>query len=139
MNESHASPGHRQNIATGDIINAGPGSQVNKAKGRKIRQKNISSGSSAEIQDPRRALEAELARIRLTLQADDGAADADDRDDAIDAVDGLQAVLPDLDEGDPVARKTFRRRIRALIGELAPVAEIVGGVAALEAILQHLR
>lgn len=139
MNESHASPDRRQNIASGDIINAGPGSQVNKATGRKIRQKNISYGSSAEIQDPRRALEAELARIRLTLQADDGAADAGDRDDAIDAVDCLQRVLPDMDEDDPNSRKTFRRRIRALIGVLAPVAEIIGGVAALEAIVQHLR
>jgi hypothetical protein len=137
MNASHASPDGQPNIVSGDYINAGPGSQVNNAKGRKIRQENISYGSSAEILDPRRALEAELARIRLSLQADDGA--AADRDDAIDAVDGLQRVLPDMDEGDPDSRKTFRRRIRALIGELAPVAEIIGGVAALEAIVQHLR
>lgn len=139
MNASNASPDGQPNIVSGDYINAGPGSQVNNAKGRKIRQKNISYGSSAEILDPRRALEAELARIRLSLQADDGAVAADDRDDAIDAVDCLQLVLPDMDEDDPDSRKTFRRRIRALIGVLAPVAEIIGGVAALEAIVQHLR
>jgi hypothetical protein len=139
MNDSHTSRDRRQIIVSGDKSSAGHGSQVNIATGSKIRQENISHDSSVEIRDPRGALGAELARMRLSLQADGGAATADDRDDAIDAVDGLQRVLPDMDEGDPDSRKTFRRRIRALIGVLAPVAEIIGGVAALEAIVHQLR
>ena len=42
------------------------------------------------------------------------------------------------DNTSPEARRSMRLRIKGLIGILAPVAEIIGSVAALEAICQHL-
>jgi hypothetical protein len=138
MNEGHVPPDGRQNIVSGDIINAGPGSQVNNAKGRKIRQANTTDALRTDTPDLRVALKAELTRIRLSLQEDDGTAAPDDRDDAIDAVDDLHRVLPEMDKDGADSQRKLKRRIRELIGVLAPVAEIIGGVAALEAIVQHL-
>ena len=84
-------------------------------------------------------LRAELARIHALLEADDyPAISADDRDDAIDAVRALETDLASAADSGEVDPKGFRWRIRALILVLAPVAEIIGGVAALQRILQYL-
>jgi hypothetical protein len=76
-----------------------------------------------------------LAGIREVLLEHRDPALATDRDDAMEAVTALQADL-----GKPVItdRKTLRQRIKALVGALRPVAEIVGGIAALEAIARGL-
>jgi len=138
MNESHASPGDQQFTDHGDYTSAGPNSQVNIAKGNNNFQQNISAPPSAEMRDPWEALGAELTRIRQRLEGDDGRAASDDRDDAIDAVADMELVLSDPEKGGADSPRKLKRRIRELIGVLAPVAEIIGGVAALEAILQHL-
>jgi hypothetical protein len=80
-------------------------------------------------------LDEELARIRQRLERD-GYRNVTPagRDRVLKAVNGLQDDLPSLREN----RRTLRARVRALIDLLAPVAEIIGGVAALEVILQHL-
>jgi len=81
----------------------------------------------------------ELARIRQRLE-DDGYHNVppDGRDRALEAVTALADDLPSLRKTDQDTRRTLRARVRALIDLLAPVAEIIGGVAALEVILQHL-
>lgn len=80
-------------------------------------------------------LSTQLAGIRELLLEHHDPARATDREDAIEAVTALQADL-----GKPVItdRKTLRQRIKALAGALQPVAEIVGGIAALEAIVRGL-
>jgi hypothetical protein len=138
MNENRTPPSRQQSTIHGNVIRAEAGGQINIAQGENIEQGNISDGRRAEMRDPWGALDAELARIRLRLQDDEGPAASDDRDDAADAVDDLQRILPDMEKGSADSQRKLRRRIRELIGVLAPVAEIIGGVAALEAILQHL-
>ena len=84
-------------------------------------------------------LQAELARIRRVLEeVHDPEVSTDDRDDAIDAVLDLETAAANAQESGQADPKGFRLRVKALIGVLAPVAEIIGGVAALQAILQHL-
>jgi hypothetical protein len=89
--------------------------------------------------DPWGDLEKELARIRRRLEADRGSSVAVvDRDDAMASVKAAQAEASAADSTSPEARRSIRLRIKGLIGILAPVAEIIGGVAALEAIWPHL-
>ena len=84
-------------------------------------------------------LRDELARICVLLEGDHSSAvSADDRDDAVDAVRDLQTEVADAQNAIEADPKGFRWRVRALLGVLAPVAEVIGGVAALEAILSHL-
>lgn len=78
-----------------------------------------------------------MTRIRHCLKGDDGRVASDDRDNAIDAVADMQLAMSDPEKGAVDSPRKLKRRIRELIGVLAPVAEIIGGVAALEAIL-HL-
>ncbi|HEV2933509.1 MAG TPA: hypothetical protein VGY96_10280, partial [Streptosporangiaceae bacterium] len=89
--------------------------------------------------DPWGDLEKELAQIRRRLEADRGSSVAVvDRDDAIASVKAAQAEASAADSASPEARRSMRLRVKSLIGILAPVAEIIGGVAALEAIWPHL-
>jgi hypothetical protein len=84
-------------------------------------------------------LQAELARIHVVLEGIHApTVSTDDRDDAIDAVRALETMAASAQNSGQVDPKSFRLRIKALIGVLAPVAEIIGGVAALQTILQHL-
>jgi hypothetical protein len=84
-------------------------------------------------------LDQELARIRRRLEEDGSNSVAVvDRDDAIESVKAAQGELSATDNTNPEARRNIRLRVKGLIGILAPVAEIIGGVAALEAICQHL-
>jgi hypothetical protein len=50
----------------------------------------------------------------------------------------LSRDLPDLKQSGVDGPKNLRQRIKALIGVLTPVAGLIGGVAALESICQHL-
>jgi hypothetical protein len=85
----------------------------------------------AALAAARLELSTQLAGIRELLLDHHDPARATDREDAIEAVTTMQADL-----GKPVITdtKTLRQRIKALVGALQPVAEIVGGIAALEAI-----
>ena len=89
-------------------------------------------------------LAEELARIRQLLEQDDDPGRAIDRGDALGAVAALQADVPGtqggMSGGQDGAREpgNLRRRVKELIGVLAPVAEVIGGVAALQEIVTHL-
>ena len=96
------------------------------------------SDSSVAL-DPWGHLEKELARIRRRLEEDRSSSVAvADRDDAIESVKAAQGAISATDSTTPEARRSIRLRIKGLIGILAPVAEIIGGVAALEVIWPHL-
>jgi len=61
-----------------------------------------------------------------------------DQQDALEAVDMLQGELAQDPDPGPEGLKRLRVRIKGLIAVLAPVAELVGGVAAFEEILRRL-
>lgn len=96
---------------------------------RKTRIETI-IGTSA---DPLKQLSEVLTEIRQSLaEISDPDVPPDVGGKASQAATALEKDLPNL------SRRTLRERVRALIDLLAPVAEIIGGVAGLEAILQHL-
>ena len=121
-------------IGSGNITGTVSNSQVNNQVG----DQNLAANSQSPSVDPcLEALGKELTRIRRRLEEIHDPAYSADRDDAIEAVDILTNDI-NVQEGGASAPRNFRRRVKELIGALAPVAEIIGGVAALEAILQHL-
>ena len=83
-------------------------------------------------------LSGELTEMRSRLENIRDPRFSADREDALDAVTVMEADLPGLSASGPDAPRKIRRRVRELLGVLAPVAEIIGGVAALEQILPHL-
>jgi hypothetical protein len=60
------------------------------------------------------------------------------REEASRAATALKCDLPNLRKTEPRTRTTLRKRVKALIGLLAPVAEIIAGAAALDGILHQL-
>jgi len=139
--DERASYGQQYTVGTGNIITGGTviNSPMTNVGGRQNRADvtNELNTDGQQLWLPQ--LRDELARIRPLLEEDhDPAISADDRDDAIDAVRALQtevAGAQDSGEADP---KGFRWRVKALIHILEPLASIIGGVAAFEAILQNL-
>jgi hypothetical protein len=122
------------NITTGTFT----GSPVVSVSGSNNTVTNQVSDNSVAL-DPWGNLEKELARIRQRLEADRGSSVAVvDRDDAIASVKAAQAEASAADGTSPEARRSIRLRVKGLIGILVPVAEIIGGVAGLEAIWPHL-
>ena len=122
------------NITTGTFTD----SQVVSVSGSNNKVTTDVSDNSVAL-DPWGNLEKELARIRRRLEADRGSSVAVvDRDDAMASVKAAQAEASAADSTSPEARRSMRLRVKSLIGILAPVAEIIGGVAALEAIWPHL-
>jgi hypothetical protein len=93
------------------------------------------TSDDAVLAAAQRELSTELARIRKALLEDDDKARAAHREEAIEAVSALQT---DLGEPAVVDHKTLRTRINALLEALQPVAGIIGGIAALEAIVRGL-
>lgn len=93
------------------------------------------TGDNAALAAAQLELSTQLAAIREVLLDHHDPARATDREDAIEAVTALQADL-----GKPVIpdRKTLRQRIKSVTGALQPVADIIGGIAALEAIVRGL-
>jgi Family of unknown function (DUF5955) len=128
MPKFEGNPGSRHNtiVGTGNIVTGGT-----------FTNSPVSATSVNAPQNPLiRQLQEELARMRECLAGVQ--APADDREDAMEALVELQdevAQDPDPDQG---GLRRLRKRIRQLIGVLAPVAEVVGGVAALEEICRHL-
>ena len=99
----------------------------------------VTTNIGAQSADPLEQLGEELAKIRQRLEGDSYPNVAPDvRDKALQAATKLKDDLPSLRKTDPDTRRTLRARVRGLIDRLAPVAEIIGGIAGLEAILQHL-
>ena len=80
-------------------------------------------------------LRDELERIRLLLANAQNQTAIADRDDAMESIVAVQGVVASQGAGDS---KRLRMRVKGLIGVLLPVADIIGGVAALQAICQHL-
>jgi hypothetical protein len=115
------------------------GSQLTAVSGdsNRVVTTNQPDGKSdnAALAAAQRELSTQLAGIRELLLEHHDPARAADREDAIEAVTALQADL-----GKPVItdRKTLRQRIKAVTGALQPVADIIGGIAALEAIVRGL-
>jgi hypothetical protein len=132
--------GRQENVIFGDgVISTGDKSRVNNAKGNWNRQVNADTAMPASGQDPWVLLAAELARIRQRLEEDrSGSVAMVDRDDAIASVEAAQGEVSATDKTSPEVRRSIRLRIKGLIGILVPVAEIIGGVAGLEAIWPHL-
>ena len=81
-------------------------------------------------------LQDELTRMRECLAGVQ--APTDDHGDAMEALAELQDELARDPDPDPGGLRRLRVRVRQLIGVVAPVAEVVGGVAALEEICRHL-
>ncbi len=129
--------GRQENVVFGGgVINTGNNNQINNAIGDGNDQANTRNEMRAGGPDPWQPLAEELARIRRQLEEDrSNSVAAVDRQDAIIAVEEAMSLTA---TGNSAAPQSMRLRIKGLIGILAPVAEIIGGVAALEAIVQHL-
>lgn len=89
----------------------------------------------AALAEARRDLATQLAEIRKLLLENRDPARVTDREDAIEAVTALHAELGEQVMAD---RKTLRQRVKAVAGALRPVADIIGGIAALEAVVRGL-
>jgi hypothetical protein len=132
--------GRQENVVSGDgVFNTGDNNQINNAIGDGNRQMNTRHEMHARGPDPWEPLARELARIRRRLAEDRGdSVDAVDLDDAVSSVTAAEREISGTGDRGPDAGRSMRLRIKGLIGILAPVAEIIGSVAALESILQHL-
>jgi hypothetical protein len=81
-------------------------------------------------------LRDQLTQVRQSLAAvPDRTAD---QQDALDAVDLLQGEIDQDPDPGPAGMKRLYLQLKGLIAVLAPVAELIGGVAALEEILHRL-
>ena len=119
-----------KNSIVGDVSN----SQVNVVTGDGSQAHN-SRGTDPWLTH----LQTELTRIRGLLEEGHGPGISGyDRGVAMGAVTAVEDDLPAAPADNPVDRERLRKRVGRLIGALAPFAEVIGGVAALEAILQHL-
>jgi len=139
MTSSQAAPGNQHHTIFGDgVINTGGNSTVNYAKGNGNQLSASNATPSPAALDPWDQLAEELAKIRLLLTEENSHAPPADRDDAIEVVIALERELPDLRQSGADAHKKLRQRIKALVGVLTPVAGLIGGVADLQSIIQHL-
>ena len=93
------------------------------------------ASDDAALAAAQRELSTLLAGIREHLLERPDPAGATDREDAIEAVEALQADLAKPVIND---RKTLRQRTKAVLGALKPFADIIGTIAALEAIVRGL-
>ncbi len=128
MPKSEGNPGSQRNTVkgVGNIITGGTftGSQV----------------SATTVNAPQKPvilqLQDELARVSQCLAGVD--APTADHEDAREAVAELQAELAKDPDPDQHGLRRLRKQVRQLMGVLTPVAGIIGGVAALQEICQHL-
>jgi hypothetical protein len=117
-------PGSQRNTihGTGNIVTGG---KITKSR-------LIAYTQNATVQD----LREQLARAHESLAAvPDPTAG---QQDALDAVDLLQDEIDNDPDPAPDRLKRLRLQLRGLIAVLAPVAEVIGGVAAFEEILRRL-
>jgi hypothetical protein len=118
-----------------NVVNTGDHGQVIYTKGDGNSPSASYTVTSPASAGPWDEVEKELARIRGLLES---AVASADRDDAIEWVYALSRDLPDLRQSGADGPRNLRQRIKALMGVLTPVAGLIGGVAALESIWQHL-
>ena len=133
-NEQHNTVIGNGNIITGGTFN---NSQVTST--------TVGSGAGAGSQAywvGRLAEELAQAHARLN---DPGLQATPDLTDAVAAIEELQAEVgafrEELAAGPPPGPESqtmLRRRIKALLGVLPPVAEVIGGIAGFQDILHHL-
>jgi hypothetical protein len=117
-------PGSQRNTihGTGNIVTGG---KITKSR-------LVAYTQNATVQD----LREQLARAHESLAAvPDPTAG---QQDALDAVDLLQDEIDKDPDPAPDRLKRLRLQLRGLIAVLAPVAEVIGGVAAFEEILRRL-
>jgi hypothetical protein len=124
--ERNRGPQHNAIFGAGQIITGGV------LFNNRIEAKNFNGPQNPLI----RQLQDELTRARQCL-ADDPASTVD-HEDAVEALDALQGEIAQDPDPDQRGLKVLRLRVKALIGVLLPVAEIIGGVAAFEEICRHL-
>lgn len=127
MTQPEDLPGSQQNTihGTGNIITGG----------KMINSRPIAKTVSQQNPTVQR-LRDELAQVRQSLAS---AADPTaDQQDALEAVDLFQDEIDQDPDPGPVGMKRLRVRLKGLIAVLAPVAELIGGVAAFEEILHRL-
>jgi hypothetical protein len=133
-NEQHNTVIGSGNIVTGGTFTNSP-----------VTNTTVNSGASAGSQAywvDRLAEELTQARERLDNPA---LPVTPDRADAVAAIEELQeevaAFREELAAGPPPGpekQATLRRRVKALLGVLLPVAEMIGGIAGFQDILHHL-
>jgi hypothetical protein len=130
---------HNTVIGTGSIITDGTftNSQVTSTT------VNSGEGAGSQAYWVGRLAE-ELAKARGRLE-DPGLPVTPDLTDAVAAVEELQdqvvAFREELAAGappGPESQTMLRRRVKALLGVLLPVAEMIGGIAGFQDILHHL-
>jgi hypothetical protein len=124
--ERNRGPQHNAIFGAGQIITGGV------LFNNRIEAKHFTGPQNPLI----RQLQDELTRARQCL-ADDPASTVD-HEDAVEALDALQGEIAQDPDPDQRGLKVLRLRVKALIGVLLPVAEIIGGVAAFEEICRHL-
>jgi len=119
---------HTYNVTGGAAIYSG-----------EFKKTRIETTIGTPTTDPLKDLDEVLNEIRQSLEENRNPdVPPDVRDKASQAAIQLKHDLPRLRKKDPDTRQTLRARVKALIDLLAPVAEIIAGAAALQAILQHL-
>ena len=124
MPEPEPVPGSQRNTihGTGNIITGGA-----------VTNSQVVAASAPGSPNPLvQQLQDELTRVWQCLDA--VAAPMADHEDAIEAVGVLQDEVSRDPDPDQHGLRLLRVRVRGLIGVLLPVAEIIGGVAALEEI-----
>jgi hypothetical protein len=128
MPKNEGIPGSQRNVirGTGNIVTGGT-----------FTDSQVSATTVNAPQNPLvQQLQRELNKVRECLAGVQ--APTADHEDAMKAVVELQNELgrnPDPDQG---GLRRLRVRVRQVIGVLAPVAGIIGGVDALENICRHL-
>jgi len=133
--QQHASTG-AVNSVTGSTISGSPMTAVSGDSNQAlITNQPTGMSDDAALAAMRLGLGTQLGGILKLLLEDNDPARAADREDAIEAVTALQN---DLDKPELSDRKKLRQRIKGLIGPLKSVADIIGGIAALEAIVHGL-
>lgn len=133
MTESKPHLNRRISMGGDGVINTGDGSTILNAKGKNIVQGQTEAGEDLWLQAA-----ADLTRIRERLENPTvNSVDPADKREALQAAIDLQRDLPGLQQSGPDALAKLKKRVQQVFGFLVPVAEIVGGLAGLEAIIQH--
>ena len=104
-----------------------------------FKESTVTANIGTPSTDPVKQLSEVLTRIIQSL-GENSSPDVppEVRKEATRAATTLKRDLPNLGKPEPGTRTTLREHVKALINLLAPVAEIIAGVAALDGILHQL-
>jgi hypothetical protein len=136
MTHADGTPGSQKNIADhGGVVYSGNFSaSIATATGRDSRAVNVSTGVHDRLINE---LREQLSEVRRLLVENRDPGRAADREDAIAEIDSLDGELSDQREDRDAGK--LRRRLKRLVGTLIPVADIIGGTAALLEIINDLK